>query len=191
MKIFIGTKGWQCKMFKRQKPPKHILFIGAKSDTRDFIIDVIKESVKDEKEKVPKYTFTTKELDFEQELRSNLLEKTDGAIFLVDSSKTTDLSTIKEYLWEMFVWNENSTNIPALIAIFNAEKAISLTSSEIIEAFSLIRLTDRLWNVMEIHENKTDNILSCFQWLDDYIEVLGIKPKQLRKKESAKKTKKT
>ena len=178
-------------MFKRQKPPKHILFIGAKSETRDYIIDVIKDSVKDEKEKVPKYTFTTREPDFEQSLRSNLLEKTDGTIFLVDASKTSDLSTIKEYLWEMFVWNEQSINIPALIVSFNAEKAIALTSSEIIEAFSLIRLTDRLWNVIGIHENKKDDILSCFQWLDDYIEVLGIKPKQLRKKESAQKIKKT
>jgi hypothetical protein len=44
---------------------------------------------------------------------------------------------------------------------------------------------------MEIHENKKDNIISCFKWLDDYIEVLGIKPKQLRKKEQTKKSKKT
>jgi hypothetical protein len=178
-------------MFKRQKPPKHILFIGEKTETRDYIIDVIKESVRDPKDKTPKFTFTTKEPEFEQDLRSNLLERTDGAIFIVNSAKTSDLSRIKEYLWEMFVWNEDSLNIPALVASFNAEKPIALTSSEIIEAFSLIRLTDRLWNVMEIHENKKDDILSCFKWLDDYIEVLGIKPKQLRKKESTKKSKKT
>jgi hypothetical protein len=177
-------------MFKRQKPPKHILFIGEKTETRDYIIDVIKESVREPKEKQPRFTFSTKEPLFDQEIQASILERTDGAIFIVDSSKTTDLSTIKEYLWEMFVWNENTVKIPALIASYNAEKAIALTISEIIEAFSLIRLTDRLWNVMEIRENKSENILSCFKWLDDYIEVLGIKPKQIRKKASTPKSKK-
>ena len=173
-------------MFKKQKPPKHILFIGEKSETRDYIIDVIKESTFDPKEKSPLYTFSTEEPDFNQELRSAQLKKTDGTIFLVNSSKMDELSKIKEYIWEMFVWNSESANIPALIASYNAEKAIALTSSEIIEAFSLIRLTDRLWNVMEIHENKKEDILACFNWLDEYIEVLGIKPKVLKKKTSSK-----
>ncbi|MGC9779326.1 MAG: hypothetical protein HZR80_08815 [Candidatus Heimdallarchaeota archaeon] len=178
-------------MFKKQKPPKHILFIGEKTETRDYIIDVIKENALDPKEKTPLYTFSTEEPVFDQELRDALLRKTDGTIFLVNSSKMDELSKIKEYLWEMFVWNNGSVNIPALIASYNAEKAIALTSSEIIEAFSLIRLTDRLWNVMEIHENKKEDILACFNWLDEYIEVLGIKPKVLKKKSSSTKTKKT
>jgi hypothetical protein len=173
-------------MFKRQKPPKHILFLGEKSEIRDYIIDVIRESVREPKDKVPKYTFSTKEPIFDQKLQAGLLEKTDGSIFIVNSAKNAELSTIKEYIWEMFVWDENTINIPVLVASYNAEKDIALTSSEIIEAFSLIRLTDRLWNVMEIHENKKEDILACFQWLDDYIEVLGIKPKQLRKKEAVK-----
>ncbi len=177
-------------MFKKQKPPKHILFIGEKTETRDYIIDVIKENVLDPKEKIPLYTFSTEEPNFDQELRSALLKKTDGTIFLVNSAKMDELSKIKEYLWEMFVWNNGSVNIPALIASYNAEKAIALTSSEIIEAFSLIRLTDRLWNVMEIHENKKEDILASFNWLDEYIEVLGIKPKMLKKKSSPTKTKK-
>ncbi len=173
-------------MFKRTKPPKHILFIGEKSETRDYIVDVIKESVKDPKEKIPTHTFSLEEPDYESGLREALLKKTDGTVFLINSTKTKELSRIKEYLWEYFVWNEATKNIPVLIASYNADKAIALTSSEIIEAYSLIRLTDRLWNVMEIHENKTEDILSCFNWLDDYIEVLGIKPKMLKKKESSK-----
>ena len=92
------------------------------------------------------------------------------------------LSITKEYLWEFFVWNTHSANIPVVIACFNAERALALTASEIIEAFSLIRLTDRLWTVKEIHENKEENILACFQWLDEYIDVLGVKPKVLKKK---------
>ena len=178
-------------MFKKQKPPKHILFIGEKNDTRDYIIDVIKESVEDPKDKPPKYTFTTEELDFDSEIRKATLKKTDGTVFIVNSSKMTELSKIKEYLWEMFVWNDVSVNIPVVVASHNAEKAIALTSSEIIEAFSLIRLTDRLWNVLEIRENKKDDILACFKWLDDYIEVLGIKPKILKKKSVPTKTKKS
>jgi len=171
-------------MFKRQKPPKHILFIGEKSETRDYIIEVIKESFIDPKEKTPKFTFNTEKPDFDQELRSALLKKTDGTIFLVNSAKTKELSLIKEYLWEMFVWDERAKNIPVVVISYNAEKAIALTTSEIIEAYSLIRLTDRLWNVMEIRENKKEDILACFKWLDDYIEVLGIKPKVLKKKTS-------
>ena len=169
-------------MFKKQKPPKHILFIGEESETRDYIIEVIKESTKDPKDKTPKFTFSTETPNFEKTVRSNILKKTDGCIFLVNSAKTTELSNIKEYLWEMFVWNPEAENIPVLIGSYNAEKAISLTASEIIEAFSLIRLTDRLWNVMEIKENKKEDILACFTWLDDYIEVLGIKPKIQKKK---------
>ncbi|MHA1556468.1 MAG: ADP-ribosylation factor-like protein [Candidatus Heimdallarchaeota archaeon] len=173
-------------MFKRTKPPKHILFIGEKSEARDYIIEVIKESVMDPKEKIPTHTFSSEEPEYESGIREALLKKTDGTVFLINSTKTKELSRIKEYLWEYFVWNEATKNIPVLIASYNAEKAIALTSSEIIEAYSLIRLTDRLWNVMEIHENKPEDILSCFSWLDDYIEVLGIKPKVLKKKESSK-----
>ncbi len=178
-------------MFKKQKPPKHILFIGEKNDTRDYIIDVIKESVEDPKDKTPKYTFSIQEPDFDSELRGATLKKTDGTVFIVNSSKMTELSKIKEYLWEMFVWNDETVNIPVIVASHNAEKAIALTSSEIIEAFSLIRLTDRLWNVLEIRENKKEDILACFKWLDDYVEVLGIKPKALRKKKAPTKTKKS
>ncbi len=169
-------------MFKKQKPPKHILFIGEKNETKDYIMEVIKQSVENPKEKIPSYTFSAEDIDFDHEIREATLKKTDGAIFIVNSSKMTELSKIKEYLWEMFVWNELSTNIPVVIASHNAEKAIALTASEIIEAFSLIRLTDRLWNVLEIRENKKENILACFNWLDEYIEVLGIKPKILKKK---------
>ena len=178
-------------MFKKQKPPKHILFIGEKNDTRNYIIDVIKESVEDPKDKVPKYTFSIEEPDFDSEIREATFKKTDGTVFIVNSSKMTELSKIKEYLWEMFVWNEMAINIPVVVASHNAEKAIALTSSEIIEAFSLIRLTDRLWNVLEIRENKKDDILACFRWLDDYVEVLGIKPKVLKKKSTPTKTKKS
>ncbi|HUT82817.1 MAG TPA: ADP-ribosylation factor-like protein [Candidatus Bathyarchaeia archaeon] len=169
-------------MFKRQKPPKHILFLGEKNETRDYIIDIIKESVLDPKEKTTKYTFSAEEPDFDNALRSALLKKTDGAIFIVNSADTKDLSKIKEYLWEMFVWNEEARNIPVEILGYNAERDIALTTSEIIEAYSLIRLTDRLWNVMEIHENKKEDINASFKWMDDYIEVLGIKPKILKKK---------
>ena len=178
-------------MFKKQKPPKHILFIGEKNETRDYIIEVIKQSVEDPKEKTPKYTFSTEDMDFDREIREATLKKTDGAVFIVNSSKMTELSKVKEYLWEMFVWNEVSTNIPVAIASHNAEKAISLTASEIIEAFSLIRLTDRLWNVLEIQENKKEDILACFNWLDEYIEVLGIKPKILKKKSTSETKKKS
>ncbi|MBD3189372.1 MAG: hypothetical protein GF308_01950 [Candidatus Heimdallarchaeota archaeon] len=169
-------------MFRRSKPPKHILFVGKESETRDYIIDIIKQEVLDPDDKIPEYTFSTQEPDFSQEIRTALLKKTDGAIFLVNATKMDELSTIKEYLWEFFVWNPNSQNIPILLASYNAERAIALTRSEIIEAFSLIRLTDRLWNIMEIRENSKEDIQACFDWLDNYIEVLGVKPKKLTKK---------
>ena len=175
-------------MFKRSRPPKHILFFGEKNETRDYIIDVIKESVKNPKEKTPAFTFSVEELDFGQEIREALLKRTDGVIFIVNGLKTAELSRIKEFLWEYFVWNETSVKIPLVVACYNAEKALALTTSEIIEAFSLIRLTDRLWNVMDIKENKKENILACFKWLDDYIEVLGIKPKVLKKKTTSSKS---
>jgi len=176
-------------MFKRPNPPKHILFFGEKNEIRDYIVDVIKESVRDPKEKTPTFTFSVEEPDFDQEIREALLKKTDGVIFIANAVKTEELSRIKEYLWEYFVWNETSVKIPVVIASYNAEKALALTTSEIIEAFSLIRLTDRLWNVMEIKENKKEDILAIFKWLDEYIEVLGIKPKVLKKKTTSKKAK--
>jgi hypothetical protein len=168
-------------MFRRQKPPKHILFIGEKNDTRDYIIELIKQETIDPKAKSPEYTFTTEEINFDREMRKPLLNRTDGAIFFVDTAKTKQLSEIKEFLWEYFVWNQASTNIPVLIASYNAERALALTPSEIIEAFSLIRLTDRLWNVKEIKENKPEDILACFAWLNDYIDILGVKPKEEKK----------
>jgi len=175
-------------MFKRQKPPKHILIISEKNDTRDYIISIIKDEVKEPKEKIPQYTFSIEEPDFDRTIPSSVFKKTDGTLFLVNAAKMEELSKAKEYLWEMFVWNEETANIPILLASYNAEKAIALTKSEIIEAFSLIRLTDRLWNVMEICENKKEDILACLEWLDLYIETLGIKPKVLKKKSSTKKS---
>ncbi|MCF2143147.1 MAG: hypothetical protein K9W42_05555 [Candidatus Heimdallarchaeota archaeon] len=175
-------------MFKRQKPPKHILLLGEKNDTRDYIINLIKEEVKDPKENIPHYTFSIEEPDFDRTIPDSVLKKTDGAMFIVNATKMDELSKIKEFLWEMFVWDTRTANIPILIASYNAEKAIALTKSEIIEAFSLIRLTDRLWNVLEIHENKKEDILACLEWLDMYIETLGIKPKVLKKKSSSKKS---
>ncbi|MFW9922526.1 MAG: ADP-ribosylation factor-like protein [Candidatus Thorarchaeota archaeon] len=169
-------------MFKKTKTPKHLLFIGEKSETRDYIIEVIKNSVENQKDKTPTHTFSTLEINFNEEIRSELLKRTDGAIFLIDAANMEDHSKLKEYLWEYFVWNIEAVNIPVLIMAFNAERALALTSAEIIEAYSLIRLTDRLWNVKEIYENKSEDILACFSWLDDYIEVLGIKPKAIRKK---------
>jgi hypothetical protein len=169
-------------MFKRQKTPKHILFLGEKSDTRDYIIEFIKQSKIDPEEKIPEYTFSTRDLDFSEELDEGLLKKTDGLIFIVNAAKAKELSLAKEYFWEYFVWNEESEKIPVVISCYQAEKALALTKSEIIEAFSLIRLTDRFWDVLEIHENKDEHILACLQWLDEYIEILGIKPKVLRTK---------
>ena len=67
-------------MFKKQKPPKHILFIGEKNDTRDYIIDIIKQSVEDPKEKTPKYTFNTEDLNLDREIREATLKKTDGTV---------------------------------------------------------------------------------------------------------------
>ena len=177
-------------MFKRTKPPKHILFIGKKSETRDYIIEIIKKSIIDpkSKEKTPTHTFSILETNFDEELRSDLLKKTDGAMFLVNASDVEEHSRLKEYLWEYFVWNIESANIPIVVASYNAEKALALTTSEIIEAYSLIRLTDRLWNVMEINENKTENIIACFTWLNDYIEILGVKPKIIKKKLNSEKS---
>ncbi|MEA2071687.1 MAG: ADP-ribosylation factor-like protein [Asgard group archaeon] len=169
-------------MFRKPQPPKYILFIGENNPTIDYIAKVVQKSVEEPDEKVPTYTFTVEEPDFYHDLHPGLLKKTDGAIFLINSTKMDNLSIMKEYLWEHFVWNENARDIPVLIASYHAEKAIALTTSEIIEAFSLIRLTDRLWNVMEIRENKEEDILACFKWLDSYIDVLGVKEKITREK---------
>ena len=116
-------------MFKRTKPPKHILFIGEKTETRDYIKDIIKESVLDPKEKTPSFTFSVEEPNFDDELHESLLKKTDGTIFLINFAKMDEISKMKEYLWENFVWNELTANIPILIAGYNAEKAIALTAS--------------------------------------------------------------
>ena len=66
------------KMFKRQKPPKHILFIGEDNEIRNYIIDVIKESV------------------VEPTTKSSKGKEKDKAIFEVTPTKTIQESQFHE-----------------------------------------------------------------------------------------------
>ncbi len=69
-----------------------------------------------------------------------------------------EISEIRRDFWENFVWRTEDRPIPVAIIIPNTSKYGSLTTAEVTEALSLIRMTDRVYRIFEYNDNVANDV---------------------------------
>ena len=97
----------------------------------------------------------------------------EGIVYLIDATREELIKHERIFFWEKVAWDQNTHNLPIAFCVYNSNLQGALTKGEIIENLSLIRLTDRLWNVFETPE--TDDLLNALEWLRKVIHMGYIK----------------
>jgi hypothetical protein len=85
----------------------------------------------------------------------------DGIIINMDISDD-DIQDFRRDFWEHYIWQTEDKTLVTALVIPNSNSAGSLTRSQVIEALSLIRLTDRPFELFEIEDDFADKLLD---WL--------------------------
>jgi hypothetical protein len=97
----------------------------------------------------------------------------EGLIYLIDATKEEMIKHERNYFWEKVIWNSETKNLPIAICAYNSNLQGALSRGELIENLSLIRLTDRLWNLFEAPE--IPNLLEALKWLKRVIHIGHVK----------------
>ena len=97
----------------------------------------------------------------------------EGLLYLIDSTKEEMIKHERNYFWEKIVWAEETKNLPIAVCAYNSELQGALSRGELIENLSLIRLTDRLWNLFEI--SNEESMLAVLKWLKQIIHMGYVK----------------
>ncbi len=97
----------------------------------------------------------------------------EGILYLIDSTKEEMIKHERNFLWEKIVWNPETQNLPIAICAYNSNLLGALSRGELIENLSLIRLTDRLWNLFETPD--VSSILEALVWLKKVIHIGHVK----------------
>lgn len=84
------------------------------------------------------------------------------------SIEETDLKSIRKDFWENFMWKLNEFQIPFALVIPNSNQYGSLTKGQIFESLSLIRLTDRIFEIFEQNENVEKEVID---WLTNICSI--------------------
>lgn len=164
---------------KLGKPEVSILIIGCSNPptrnrvrllnthvpTSDFIID-------DSLHKLP--------ISERFKFKPNLFEPFEGIFYLIDASKEDMIKHERIFLWEKLFWSESTKNLPIAICSYNSNLQGALSRGELIENLSLIRLTDRNWQIFETPE--VSELLEAMNWLKEVIR-LGWKKDWMKKEE--------
>ena len=135
-----------------------VLLLRSNTSLREYIID----SCLTELPYSEKFRFKPKQfLPFE------------GLLYLIDATKEEMIKHERNYFWEKIVWAEETKNLPIAICAYNSELQGALSRGELIENLSLIRLTDRLWNLFEISDENTMN--EVLKWMKQLIHMGYVK----------------
>ncbi|MHA2357184.1 MAG: ADP-ribosylation factor-like protein [Candidatus Heimdallarchaeaceae archaeon] len=98
----------------------------------------------------------------------------EGLLYLIDATKEEMIKYERNYFWEKIIWDETIQDLPIAVCAYNSDLQGALTRGELIENLSLIRLTDRLWNLFETPD--TDSLINALEWLKKVIHMGYIKP---------------
>jgi hypothetical protein len=135
-----------------------VLLLRSYTSLREFIID----SNLTELPYTEKFRFKPKQfLPFE------------GLLYLIDATKEEMIKHERNYFWEKIVWAEETKNLPIAVCAYNSELQGALSRGELIENMSLIRLTDRIWNLFEI--SNEESMLEVLKWLQQIIHMGYVK----------------
>ncbi len=97
----------------------------------------------------------------------------EGLLYLIDATKEEMIKHERNFLWEKIVWNAEAQNLPIALCAYNSNLQGALSRGELIENLSLIRLTDRLWNLFETPD--IPSILEALNWLKKVIHIGHVK----------------
>ncbi|MFW9851318.1 MAG: ADP-ribosylation factor-like protein [Candidatus Thorarchaeota archaeon] len=135
-----------------------VLLLRSYTSLREFIID----SYLTELPYTEKFKFKPKQfLPFE------------GLLYLIDATKEEMIKHERNYFWEKIIWAEETKNLPIAVCAYNSELQGALSRGELIENLSLIRLTDRLWNLFEI--SNEESMLEVLKWMKQIIHMGYVK----------------
>jgi len=98
----------------------------------------------------------------------------EGLLYLIDATKEEMIKYERNYFWEKIIWDEALQELPVAVCAYNSDLQGALTRGELIENMSLIRLTDRLWNLFETPD--IDSLIEALKWLKKVIHMGYIKP---------------
>jgi hypothetical protein len=98
----------------------------------------------------------------------------EGIVYLIDATRDEMIKYERNYLWEKIIWDSETQNLPIAICAYNSDLQGALTRGELIESLSLIRLTDRLWNLFETPD--TPLLIDALNWMKKVIHIGYIKP---------------
>ncbi|MHA1866083.1 MAG: ADP-ribosylation factor-like protein [Candidatus Heimdallarchaeaceae archaeon] len=99
--------------------------------------------------------------------KPKLFESFEGILYLIDATKEDMIKHERAFFWERIIWNEDLREKPIAICAYNSNLQGSLTSGELIENLSLVRLTDRVWKLFEVGD--VNDLLSALNWLREAI----------------------
>ncbi len=155
-----------------QKKPLTFLLIG---NNKDLI-----ESLKTGLEAASEKNFWDTELlsqSYNAERMEERLKSFDAFVYLIDAKDMDEIKHHRQLLWEQVIWNSSTTGRPLILFLTNFSMGL-LTKDEIIESLSLIRVTDRIWDVVEgaAEDSNSHGIESVINRLISYIEVVGLSP---------------
>ncbi len=95
--------------------------------------------------------------------KPRLFEPFEGILYLIDATDEDMIKHERVFFWEKLMWNENVKGKPIAICAFNSNLQGALTRGDIIESLSLIRVTDRNWQLFDAPE--IDSLLNALDWL--------------------------
>ncbi len=84
------------------------------------------------------------------------------------------MGSVRKDFWENFVFKTKDQAIPFVLIIPPGDRLGSLSRSQVYEALSLVRITDRPFTVLEYKNNVHDEIV---QWLNDICSLVHRKEK--------------
>ncbi len=97
----------------------------------------------------------------------------EGILYLIDATKEEMIKHERNYFWEKIIWDEEVEDLPIAVCAYNTDLQGALTRGELIENMSLIRLTDRIWNLFEVPD--VDSLVESLKWMKKVIHMGYIK----------------
>lgn len=104
----------------------------------------------------------------------------EGILYLIDATKEEMIKHERNFFWEKIIWDKQVQNLPIAICAYNSNLQGALSRGELIENLSLIRLTDRLWDLFETPD--TPSLVESLKWLKRVIHMGYVKPWEEKEK---------
>ena len=106
----------------------------------------------------------------------------DAFIYLIDANDLSEIKIHRQILWETIIWSTFSIGRPLVLFLINSASGL-LTKSEIIESLSLVRLTDRVWDIIigQEADANAQGYMDLIDQLEQFLDVVAPSSDPLKK----------